>query len=229
MLIHTLFDLLAASAALGMTLFVYNWRLRDAGRRIDSAGPLYGVALVTGAAVGGFGAGTLNLWLSGEPDIGRSIVGALAGAIAAVEIFKKLKGIAGSTGLIFVPAFATSVMVGRWGCHFAGLADETHGTPTVLPWGHDFGDGVMRHPVQIYESLCMAAFLILALVLIGRRNAFFMRNGFYLLVLFYAGQRFLWEFLKPYGTIAGPFNLFHLICAGLVIYSLAMMMREEQS
>lgn len=229
MLIHTLFDLLAASAALGMTLFVYNWWLRDAGRRIDSAGPLYGVALVIGAAVGGFGAGTLNLWLSGEPGIGRSIVGALAGAIAAVEIFKKLKGIAGSTGLIFVPAFATSVMVGRWGCHFAGLADETYGTPTVLPWGHDFGDGVMRHPVQIYESLCMAAFLILALVLIGRRNAFFMRNGFYLLVLFYAGQRFLWEFLKPYGTIAGPFNLFHLICAGLVIYSLAMMTRGKPS
>ena len=55
-----------------MTLFVYNWRLREAGQRIDSAGPLYGVALVAGAAIGGFGAGTLNLWLSATPGIGRS-------------------------------------------------------------------------------------------------------------------------------------------------------------
>ncbi|MEI8180919.1 hypothetical protein [Aestuariivirga sp.] len=55
MLIHTVFDLLAACAALGMTLFVYNWRLKEAGQKIDSAGPLYGVALLSGAAIGGFG------------------------------------------------------------------------------------------------------------------------------------------------------------------------------
>ena len=229
MLIHTVFDLLAACAALGMTLFVYNWRLKAAGQKIDSAGPLYGVALLAGAAIGGFGAGTLNLWLSGEPGFGRSIVGALAGAIAAVEIFKRVRGISGSTGLIFVPAFATSVMVGRWGCHFAGLDDKTYGTATTLPWGRDFGDGVLRHPVQLYESFTMAAFLILALVMIGRRNDVFLRNGFYLLVLVYAGQRFVWEFLKPYGTVAGPFNLFHLLCAGLVIYSIAMIARGRTS
>ncbi len=229
MLIHTVFDLAAACASLGMTLAVYRWRLRDAATKIDAAGPLYGVALVTGAAVGGFGAGTLNLWLSGEPGVGRSIVGALAGAIVAVEIFKRRRGIAGSTGLIFVPAFATSVVVGRWGCYFAGLPDQTYGTPSTLPWAHDFGDGVLRHPVQLYESFTIAVFLAVALVLIGRRNPFFMRNGFYLLVLVYAGQRFVWEFLKPYGTVAGPFNLFHLICAGLVIYSAAMMARERTS
>lgn len=228
-LIHTVFDLLAACAALGMTLFVYNWRLRDAGQRIDSAGPLYGVALVAGAAIGGFGAGTLNLWLSATPGIGRSIVGALAGAIVAVEIFKRLRGISGSTGLIFVPAFATSVVVGRWGCFLSGLDDETFGTPTALPWGHNFGDGIARHPVQLYESFTMLVFLLVALVLIAGRNTFFMRNGFYLLVLVYAAQRFLWEFLKPYGAVVGPFNLFHLICAGLVIYSLIMMARGRAS
>ncbi|WP_374331415.1 prolipoprotein diacylglyceryl transferase [Aestuariivirga sp.] len=212
-----------------MTLFVYQWRLKEAGKKIDSAGPLYAVALLAGAAIGGFGAGTLNLFLSGQMGIGRSIVGALAGAIIAVELFKRWRGISGSTGLIFVPAFATSVVVGRWGCYFAGLADDTYGTPTTLAWGHDFGDGVTRHPVQLYESIAMAVFLMVALVLIGRRNAFFMRNGFYLLVLTYAAQRFLWEFLKPYGTVAGPFNLFHLLCAGLVIYSLLMMARGRAS
>lgn len=227
MLIHTLFDLLAATSSLLVTFVVYRWRLSDAGQRIESAGIGYAIALVVGAVVGGFGAGTLNLWFSGVPGVGRSIVGALAGAIAAVEIFKAIRGIHGSTGIVFVPAFATSVAVGRWGCFLSGLGDQTFGTPTQLPWGHDFGDGIMRHPVQLYESFTMAGFLVVALVLIGRRNAVFMGNGFYLLVLTYAVQRFLWEFLKPYGTILGPFNLFHFICAGLVVYSIAMMRARE--
>lgn len=226
-LIHALFDLLAAVSALTVTFTVYRWRLAGAGERIERAGPFYAAALVLGAVIGGFGAGTLNLWLSGQPGIGRSIVGALSGAIAAIEIFKWMRGIKGSTGLIFVPAFATSVTVGRWGCFLSGLQDQTYGTATALPWGHDFGDAIFRHPVQLYESFAMAAFLAAALAFIGLRQPFFMRRGFYLLVLFYATQRFLWEFLKPYGTVLGPFNLFHFLCAGLVVYSLVMMRRRE--
>lgn len=225
--VHTAFDLLAALAAVGMTLVVYRWRLSGAAARIESAGLGYAMALVAGAVIGGFGAGTLNLWLSGLPGVGRSILGALAGAIAGVEFYKLRKGITGSTGIIFVPAFATSVAVGRWGCFLSGLGDETYGTPTTLPWGHDFGDGVLRHPVQLYESFTMVAFLAAALILIGRRDAWFLRNGFYALVLVYAAQRFLWEFLKPYGTVFGPFNLFHLICALLVIYSCVMIGRSK--
>ena len=69
----------------------------------------------------------------------------------------------------------------------------------------------------------MALFLLVALLLLARRNAWFMRNGFYVLVLYYAGQRFLWEFLKPYGTLLGPFNVFHLVCLGLMTYALVML------
>jgi phosphatidylglycerol:prolipoprotein diacylglycerol transferase len=221
-IVHSVFDLLAALSAMVVTVVVYRWRLAAAVAPIEAAGLAYGLALVAGAVAGGYGAGTLNLWLSGLPGIGRSIAGALAGAITAVELFKRARGISGSTGLIFVPAFATSVAVGRWGCYFAGIEDQTYGTVTALPWGHDFGDGLLRHPVQLYESFTMAGFLAVALFLIGQRQAFFMANGFYLLVGVYGLQRFLWEFLKPYGAVLGPFNLFHVICAGLVLYSLAM-------
>lgn len=210
-----------------MTVVCYRWRLGDAAGRIESVGMAYALALVAGAVAGGYGAGTFNLWLSGVPEFGRSIVGALAGAITAIEILKWRKGIRGSTGLIFVPAFATSVVVGRIGCFLAGLKDNTYGIPTALPWGLDFGDGVPRHPVQLYESFSMLFFLVAALVLLARRQAFFMRNGFYLMMLFYAGQRFIWEFLKPYGPIIGPFNLFHFISAGLICYSIWMMGRRD--
>jgi phosphatidylglycerol---prolipoprotein diacylglyceryl transferase len=222
-IVHSIFDLLAAATAMVLTMAVYRWRLAGGVEKIERAGLGYAVSLVAGAVLGGFATGTFNLWLSGVAGIGRSILGALAGAIAAIELFKKWRGISGSTGLIFVPAFAASVAMGRWGCFFAGLDDNTHGIETRMRWGVDFGDGIFRHPVQIYESINMGLFLAASLVLIVRRDPWFMRNGFYALVLFYAAQRFVLEFIKPYGTVIGPFNLFHLIALALICYSLAML------
>jgi prolipoprotein diacylglyceryltransferase len=221
--VHTVFDLLASLSALTLTVTVYRWRIR--GTDLDPDRPIsasYLAALVVGAAVGGFGFGTLNLWLTGVHEIGRSILGALAGAIAGVELYKARTGIRGSTGLIFVAGFATSIAVGRIGCLLAGMDDETYGIPTGASWGWDFGDGILRHPVQLYESVTMAAFLAVALIALANRWPFFMRNGFYLLVIVYASQRLLWEFLKPYATVFGPFNIFHLICLAVVAYGLAM-------
>jgi prolipoprotein diacylglyceryltransferase len=206
-----------------MTLFAYHWRLKDAAEPIESAGLGYAAALLLGAAAGGYGLGSLNLWLSGTPAVSRSILGALCGAIAAVEICKRWAGIRDSTGLIFVPALAASIVIGRWGCFFSGLGDGTHGTPTTLPWAADFGDGIPRHPVQLYESFAMAGFLAAALLALAKRKPLFMRTGFHCLAGFYAAQRFLWEFLKPYAAIVGPFNLFHLLCMALFAYAVFMM------
>lgn len=211
-----------------MTLVTYRWRLADSIKIIERSGVGYVMALVTGAVIGGYGIGTLNLWIGGHLAPARSIVGVLAGSILAVELFKWKRGISGSTGLIFVPAFCTSVAIGRIGCFLSGLDDETHGTPTALPWGHDFGDGILRHPVQLYESVSMALFLAVALVAMGRRLAAFQRTGFYLMTGFYAAQRFIWEFLKPYGTVVGPFNIFHFICAALLAYAVVMFSHQRR-
>ncbi len=209
-----------------MTWWVYRWRLAGAVQPIEHAGIGYVFALVLGAALGGYGFGSLNLWFSGEAMVARSIVGALAGAIALIEIFKWARGLKGSTGLIFVPAFATSVAIGRIGCFLSGLDDRTYGVATTLPWAHDFGDGIARHPVQLYESAAMSCFLAASLVVIGNRSRFFALNGFYLMTGYYAAQRFAWEFLKPYETLVGPFNLFHLLCAALFAYAVFMMSRQ---
>ena len=99
---------------------------------------------------------SLNLWLSGLPGIARSVEGALAGGIVAIELYKWRNGISLRTGARFALPLAIGIAVGRIGCYFAGLDDFTYGTPTTLPWGHDFGDGIARHPVQLYESAAMA-------------------------------------------------------------------------
>lgn len=87
MLPHTLFDILAALASFGMTIFVYRWRLRAEGDRIGAAGFGYALALVAGAGIGAYVFGTLNLLLSSHAGIGRSILGAYAGAVTTIEIY----------------------------------------------------------------------------------------------------------------------------------------------
>jgi len=198
----------------------------DAPREPWRVHRLYIAAGSLGATLGAYLAGSANLWLSGIGGVGRSILGALAGAIIAIEILKARAGIRGSTGLRFVAPLATAIAVGRIGCFLAGLDDMTYGTPTRLPWGVDFGDGVKRHPVQLYESVTMAVFLAVFIALVRRGNDTVLRSGFYLFVGIYAAQRFVWEFLKPYGTVAGPFNPFHLISIALIAYAVLFARRE---
>lgn len=186
----------------------------------------YAIAAGCGALCGAMFFGTANALLSGERAIGFSMVGGLAGAIAAVEAFKRMTGVSGSTGIVFAAPFAATVAVGRLGCFFSGLADFTYGTPTTLPWAVDFGDGVLRHPVQLYESLAMALMFVVLIWRFSARDRFWLANGFYLTVGWYALQRFAWEFFKPYATVIGPFNLFHLVCLGLLLYA-AVMIRSR--
>ena len=129
--------------------------------------------------------GTANALLSGMHALGFSMVGGIAGAIAAVEAFKRFTGVHGSTGIVFAAPFAATVAVGRWGCFFSGLADFTYGTPTAVPWAVDFGDGIGRHPVQLYELLAMAAMFVVLIQRFRARDRFWLRNGFYLTVGWY--------------------------------------------
>jgi len=226
-LLHSLFDLLAVLCGIA----VYVWLPMPAGvgaRQPLALDPLYPMALAGGALLGAYLIGSLNAWLSGAPGLGRSIAGGIAGAVLAVELLKRRRGIVGSTGVRFAAPMAAAIGVGRVGCFFAGPEDFTHGTPTELPWGHDLGDGVMRHPVQLYESIAMLLFLAVFAALLRARHPLAVRSGFYLFVGVYAGQRFLWEFLKPYGTVVGPFNLFHLLSMMLIAYAIVYARRELQ-
>ena len=184
--------------------------------------PVYMSLLWIGAVAGAYGLGTLNLELAAMRGEGRSILGAILGGIVAAEAYKRRRRIRGSTGAIFVLPLAFAVAVGRLGCFFAGLEDYTYGTPTVLPWGVDFGDGIPRYPVQLYESFTMAGFALVFFLWLRRRPREAARNGFYLFAAVYGAQRFLWEFLKPYPTVIGPFNVFHIAGAAVVAYAAAM-------
>jgi prolipoprotein diacylglyceryltransferase len=224
-LVHSLFDLLALLAALAAYRFI-PVAVPGLPEQPWQAHRLYLAAGCFGATVGAYLFGSGNLWLSGVYGIARSIEGAIAGAIIGIEALKWRAGIRGSTGLRLVAPLAAAIAVGRIGCFLAGLDDMTYGTPTTLPWGVDFGDGVPRHPVQLYESATMAMFLVAFLLMLRQGGGVVRRTGFYLFVAVYAVQRFGWEFLKPYGTILGPLNVFHLLSLGLIAYAVIFASRE---
>lgn len=227
---HLAFDIIAWLCALASGIAVYRWRLREQTSRIAAQlRPGYFFALLGGSVAGALAAGTANLVLSGTDAAGRSILGALVGAIAAVEVWKRARGVRGSTGVIFALPVAVSIAVGRLGCHSAGLAEMTYGVPTGMPWGVDFGDGVARHPVPLYESAAMAAWALVLTAGLARRRAFAMELGFYATVGWYGAQRFAWEFLKPYAAITGSLNLFHVLSLILVAYALTMMRLHVRS
>ncbi len=225
--IHLIFDLTAWASAWLTSFAIARLGLLPAGSRSPFTDPGYFIALGLGAIAGAVLFGSLNMRAAGFLQLGHSIAGAIVGGIVGVEIFKALRGIRGSTGTQFVAPLAAGIAVGRWGCFFAGLPDYTYGIPTRLPWGVDFGDGIPRHPVQIYESLAMLVFLTTYLSGLARRSPFFLRQGFYLFVGYYALQRFIWEFLKPYPALVGPFNLFQILCALMLFYSVFMMSRNH--
>ena len=84
---------------------------------------------------------------------GKTMVGGLLGGLIGVETVKKMLGITQSTGDVYVYPLIISISIGRLGCFFSGLDDATYGISSSFFWAIDFGDGVTRHPTQIYEIL----------------------------------------------------------------------------
>lgn len=159
---------------------------------------LLGLAAFVGGTFGAkvpfvFGlTGETTAWLAD----GKSVTTGLVGAYIAVEVAKAALGVRAKTGDALAVPLALALAVGRWGCFFNGCC---YGTPTTLPWAADFGDGVPRHPTQVYESLFHAIMAVVLLWCIGRGWFRYQRLKLYLIA--YAAFRFLTEFIRPEPTV----------------------------
>jgi prolipoprotein diacylglyceryltransferase len=144
---------------------------------------------------------------------GKTIVGGLLGGWFGVEIVKKFSGIKRRTGDLFALPLCVGIAVGRFGCLIAGLADDTYGKPTALPWAVDLGDGIGRHPVQVYEIL----FLILLGMIVSTKASLPEGARFRIFLGGYLAWRVVIDFLKPQPLIDG-LNLIQWSClAGILL------------
>ncbi len=155
---------------------------------------------------------------------GKTIVGGLLGGWTGVELAKKICRVARSTGDTFVWPLALGTAIGRLGCFFTGLDDHTYGIATSLPWGVDFGDGVARHPTQLYESI-FVLLLATAIALSTRSRILPSGARFRLYFAGYFAFRFAVEFLKPRETPLLGLSAIQLAGLAGVIISLLSLRR----
>jgi phosphatidylglycerol---prolipoprotein diacylglyceryl transferase len=203
---HLLFETLAY--AIGFAIYRSD-RRRFGDKLPDSHRSSVIVAAILGAAVGS----KLLAWAEDPGEFvrhwhewqfllgGKTVVGGLLGGTAAVEWIKARMGVTLRTGDLFAIPLALGIAIGRVGCWVAGLADHTFGSPTSLPWGIDLGDGVRRHPVQLYEI----AFLIALAVALARLRSAPHRAGdlYRVFLMAYLTWRLSVDFLKPEPAFAG--------------------------
>ncbi|NCD70595.1 prolipoprotein diacylglyceryl transferase family protein [Mucilaginibacter agri] len=208
--------------AIGYRYYTYLRR-----RSHDSISDNSRMVIFVGAALGGF-LGSHILGVLEKPDIlsqmdwvyfmgNTTIVGGLLGGLIGVELVKKLIGVTKSSGDIMVYPLILAMIIGRTGCFLAGLQDGTYGVATSLPWGVDFGDGIYRHPTNLYEILF---WLLLWLILLNteRRHQFADGYRFKLLMISYLLFRFADEFIKPDYFFNFGLSSIQLACIAGILY-----------
>jgi phosphatidylglycerol:prolipoprotein diacylglycerol transferase len=220
---HPVMETLAYAAGFA----VYRWQRARQGDIVDEPQRWTVLAAAAvGALVGSRALGVAEHWPTVEQAWragrlwelllspgGKTIVGGLLGGWLAVEVVKKLSGIERRTGDLFALPLCVGIAVGRVGCLLAGLADDTYGKPTALPWAVNLGDSIGRHPVQVYEIL----FLVVLGMIVGSQAKLPEGARFRIFLGGYLAWRVAIDFLKPQPLISGM-NLIQWSCvAGILL------------
>jgi prolipoprotein diacylglyceryltransferase len=158
--------------------------------------------------------------------VNNTIIGGLAGGLVAVEGMKKIMGKKESTGDRMVFPLISAISIGRVGCFYTGVFEQTYGLPTTSPLGMYLGDAYKRHPVALYE-IAFLLLLFVGLQLFKRRYNY--RNGvlFQLFMLSYFSFRFLLDFIKPRAIILLGLSTIQITCIVVIIYYIYLLKNER--
>ena len=141
----------------------------------------------------------------------------MLGGLIAVELTKKLLKIKVSSGDLMVYPLIFAMIIGRVGCFLAGLDDGTYGIPSNLPWAINFGDGIRRHPTNLYEILFWIA-LWIGLKIMEKRHQFTDGAKFKIFLSSYLVFRFTDEFIKPDYFFSFGLSVIQLVCLAGILY-----------
>jgi phosphatidylglycerol:prolipoprotein diacylglycerol transferase len=188
---------------------VARWQFKKRGVTPDF---IYGVVIA--GVIGGLLGGKIHFLII-HPDLwprnflsGQGLVwfGGMFGALLAVVIVtilssQRLAAVMDATAI----AIAMGYAVGRIGCFLRG---DDYGTPTDLPWGMSFPQGVPPtppgvhvHPTQLYE---IAASLVIFALLVWVLGPRFRREGplIFVYAVLAGVERFLVEFIRTNDPVA---------------------------
>jgi phosphatidylglycerol---prolipoprotein diacylglyceryl transferase len=204
--LHVFFEIVAYTLG-----FQYYLRLRK--KTVDLISDDHRLWIFIGAALGGFlGSHILGIFEKPIPPQyfneknalnavlyfmgNKTVLGGYLGGLFGVEWTKKRLGVTSSSGDLMAFPLILSLIIGRIGCHLEGLGDGTFGNPTNLTLGIDFGDGIPRHPTNLYE-IAFLIILWLSILYIEKKHTFPNGTRFKIFLISYLIFRFFIEFLKP--------------------------------
>lgn len=221
--VHPLFEL----ASIFISIRYYRYIRRHSQDKLSDIQRLYIFAAVcTGALIGSRLAGVFEnpqaFFLADDKFrfifSSKTIVGGLVGALFSVEILKKIRGIKYSSGDMMVYPVLLAIIIGRIGCFLTGLPDGTIGSETHLFTGIDFGDGLRRHPLPLYE-IFMACITWIFIFSLDKKVMLADGAKFKIFIITYLVFRFFIEFLKDDISILFGLSTIQLVClAGLSYY-----------
>lgn len=145
---------------------------------------------------------------------GRTVIGGLIGGTLGVRLTKYLIGLKGKRGNLFAPAVAMGIAIGRLGCFFNGCC---YGRECGLPWAVDFGDGILRHPTQLYESAFML-FMYFVLKFGFSKRTILPGYLFKVLMIYYFVFRFFIEFIRVERQAVLGLSYFQIISVFVLMY-----------
>ena len=147
----------------------------------------------------------------------NTIVGGLTFGLIGVEIAKKIIGHKESTGDLIVFPLILAMIIGRIGCFLTGVYEQTFGVETATIFGMDLGDGLMRHPVALYEIVYL---ILLWIVLKIVQKKYIYPSGYLFQVFMFAYFlfRFCLDFIKPIHPIFLGLSSIQLTCVCVIIY-----------
>ena len=198
-------------------------------------------AVVAAAVAGGAIGSKLLFWLEdprltwqnlNHPEYlvgGKTIVGGLVFGLIAVEWMKRYIGLRQSTGDLYAIPLAVGIAIGRVGCFLTGLSDNTYGVATNLPWGVNFGDGISRHPTQLYEIGFLLGLIPVLYYVLKSASVWSMTSAqqparftpgdaFKVFMVAYLSFRLLCDFIKPHPRIFLGLGGIQWACVLVLLY-----------
>jgi phosphatidylglycerol:prolipoprotein diacylglycerol transferase len=154
--------------------------------------------------------GQADMWL--RLATGKSILGALPGGYAGVELAKRWVGYHSVTGDWFAMIAPLGIILGRVGCWLHGCC-LGHACETAWFTVRD-AKGVERWPAVPVEILFNAVMLITFFAL--RRRGCLVGQHFHVYLIAYGVFRFAHEFLRDTPRIAGILSGYQMIAMAIV-------------
>lgn len=159
--------------------------------------------------------------------LNKTVLGGFLFGVWGVEIMKWIIQEKQNSGDLFTYPMILALMIGRLGCFSMGVYEETYGTATSFFTGMNLGDGLLRHPVALYEIVYLG---LLWLVLVRAEKIYHFANGlrFKIFMTSYFFYRFAQDFIKPHYTWSiglSTIQIFSLI--GFLYYAIIYFQHKE--